>query len=213
MRCRRWPLWRPGSAGGRSSRRASVICLTGPTLASGRGEVLRRLIAHYTQTGDQANLCRILLAQASQEGVTLARYQQVQAVAGVLGTWPDIRPKLLMQSRGRERARIYLHEQDWGRAIEFARLPGTDEATVALVADGVKEHHPDEAISLYDALVRTNIQRSNRGGYQVAARYAGEIKLIYARVLKDKETGLRYIADIRKTNSRRPALLDEFRGL
>ena len=184
-----------------------------PEPASGHGGIIRRLVARYTEAQDEAGLCRTLMAQARQEGVTLALYTQAQTVAEMLGTWAEHRPELLKHARGVERARIYLHEGDWERAIEFARLPGTEERVQALVADAVKEQRPDEAIALYDALVRANLGQSNRNGYRAAARYAGEVKRIYRDVAGDGETAAQYIADIRKANPRRPALQEEFRGL
>ena len=184
-----------------------------PDPATARGEILRRLIAHYTEAKDEANLCRILMAQARQEGVTLMLYKQIQAVAEPLGTWGECRPELLKQSQGLERARIYLHERDWTRAIEFARLPGTEERVQALVADAVKEEHPDEAIALYDGLVQVNIRQFNRNGYRAAARYASEVKRIYLSVVGDGEMAALYLADIRLEHARRPALREEFAGL
>jgi len=184
-----------------------------PDLARGRGEILRRLLAHYTEAQDDANLCRILLAQARQEGVTVDLYTRVQSVAERVGTWGEHKPELLKQSQGLERARIYLHERDWTRAIAFARLPGTEERVQATVAGAVQETHPDEAIAIYDGLVQANIQRFNRGGYSAAARYASEVKRIYLRVFNDPEIAAQYIADIRKEHSRRPALREEFAGL
>lgn len=184
-----------------------------PDPASGRGEVLRRLISRYAEAGDDANLCRILMAQARQEGVTLALYQRIQTLVGKLGTWPELRPELLKQARGEERAKIYLHDQEWEKALAFAALPGTEDRVKTLVADGVKVRYPAEAIALYDGLVRAYIGRSNREGYQRVARYAGEVKLIYTKVLNDKAAASEYIAAIRKAHPRRPALLDEFRGL
>ena len=184
-----------------------------PDPSTGRGEVLRRLIAHYTEAGDNANLCRILMAQARQESVTLELYKRIQPVASTLGIWPERRAELLTQARGEAKARILLYEQDWDKAIAFARLPGTEQQVQALVADAVKERHPAEAIALYDGLVQANIQQFNRNGYHAAARHAGEVKRIYASILKDKEAAEQYITDIRKTHSRRPALQDEFRDL
>ena len=184
-----------------------------PDPSTGRGEAIRRLIAHYTEAGDMANLCRILMAQARQESVTLELYQRIQPVASKVGTWPERKAELLSQARGEAKARILLYEQEWDKAIAFAKLPGTEQQLQALVADAVKERHPSEAIALYDGLVQANIQQFNRNGYHAGARYAGEVKRIYESVLQDKDAGEQYITAIRKAHSRRPALQDEFRGL
>lgn len=180
----------------------------------GGGSVLQRLDAHYTEIGDDANLCRIVMTQARQTGVTLALYQRVEAIAKELGTWSERRAELLKQSQGVERARIYLHEQDWERAIAYARLSSTHyDRTREVVAEAVQEHFPEQAIELYEALVQECINQAKRDGYRKAAGYAARIKAIYTDVLKDNEAAAQYLADIRQANARRSALQDEFRDL
>lgn len=179
----------------------------------GVGEVLRRLAAHYTQTGDDTNLCRILMEQTRQHGLTLESYQQIQTLAERLGTWAEHRLTLLSRARGLQKARILLAERDWSAALAFARLSGTEERVRSLVADAIKEDLPDDALALYDAMVQANINLSNRGGYAEAARYAAEVMHIYRALLKDPERANRYVADIRTRYPRHRALQEEFRKL
>ena len=182
--------------------------------SNGEGEVLERLIAHYDTAGDDANLERILRIQARKSSVTLARYQRIQSVSTRRGTWPEPKPELLDLAYGVERARIYLHEQEWTEAIEFARLSvSTYDQTCSVVADAVKERHPKESIELYNLLVQAGISQAKRDGYHVAASYAVKIKAIYLTILKDKAAWEDYVGNIRNINSHRPALKDEFRGL
>jgi hypothetical protein len=46
-------------------------------------------------------------------------------------------------------AKIHLYEEDWPAAIELARQKTNYETMQVLVADGVKEKHPEEAIQIY----------------------------------------------------------------
>lgn len=179
----------------------------------GVGELLRRLAAHYTQAGDDANLCRILMEQTRQHGLTLESYQQIQVLAGRLETWPEHRPTLLNWARGLQKARILVAEWDWAEALAFARLSGTEERVRSLVADAIKEDLPNDALALYDAMVQANINLLNRGGYAEAARYAAEVMHIYRAILKDPEQAKHYVADIRTKYPRHRALQDEFRKL
>ncbi len=181
--------------------------------ARGVGELLRRLVTHYTQTGDDADLCRILMEQTRQHGLTLESYQQIQTLAERLGTWAEHRPVLLNRAQGLQRARILVAERDWAAALAFARQRGTEERVRSLVADAIKEEMPAEALALYDAMVQANINLSNRGGYAEAARYAAEVMHIYRAILRDPEQAKRYVADIRARYPRHRALQEEFSKL
>lgn len=179
----------------------------------GAGEVLRRLVVHYTQAGDDANLCRILMEQTQQYGLTLESYQQIQALAERLATWAEHRPVLLNRAQGLQRARILVSERNWVEALAFARQGGTEERVRSLVADAIKEAMPNDALALYDAMVQTNINLLNRGGYAEAARYAAEVMHIYRAILKDPEQAKSYVADIRAKYPRHRALQEEFAKL
>lgn len=179
----------------------------------GAGEVLRRLAAHYTQTGNDANLCRILMEQTRQHGLTLESYQQIQVLAGRLGTWAEHRPVLLNRAQGLQKARILVAERDWAAALAYVRDYNTDQRVRSLIADAIKEEMPHEALALYDAMVQANIGLSNRGGYAEAARYAAEVMHIYRAILKDPAQAQKYVADIRSKYPRHRALQEEFRKL
>ena len=179
----------------------------------GVGELLRRLVTHYTEAGDDANLCRILMEQTRQHGLTLESYSQIQALAGRLGTWAEHRPTLLNRAQGLQRARILVAERDWPEALAFANQPRMDARVRSLVADAVKEERPEEALALYDGLVQANISLSNRGGYAEAARYAAEVAHIYRSIVNDPAEAERYVADIRAKYPRHRALQEEFKKL
>jgi len=179
----------------------------------GVGEILRRLAAHYTQTGDDANLCRILMEQTRQHGLTLESYQQIQGLAGRLGNWAEHRLVLLNRAQGLQKARILVAERDWAAALAYVRDYNTDQRVRSLIADAIKEDLPGDALALYDAMVQANIGQSNRGGYAEAARYAAEVMHIYRAILKDPAQAERYLADIRAKYPRHRALQEEFRKL
>ena len=110
-------------------------------------------------------------------------------------------------------AEIYLYEKDWEAAIGLAHRNTRYEQLQVLVADGVKEHHPEKSIKIYQKLVQHYIDMKSRKHYSTAARYASEIKSIYLSILDNKDAWQRYIDGVRKRYPRHPALQDEFRGL
>ena len=179
----------------------------------GVGELLRRLVTHYTQTGGDANLCRILMEQTRQHGLTLESYSQIKTLAERLGTWAEHRPTLLNRAQGLQKARILVAERNWPEALAFANQPRMEERVRSLVADAVKEERPEEALALYDGLVQANIGLSNRGGYAEAARYAAEVAHIYRSIANDPAEAKRYVAAIRAKYPRHRALQEEFKKL
>ena len=82
-----------------------------------------------------------------------------------------------------------------------------------LVADGVKEHDPKQAIRIYEKLVQNYIDMKQRKHYRTAAGYAKEIKSIYTSIVGDTAAWSHYIKDVRTRYSRRSALKDELREL
>lgn len=180
------------------------------------GTILERLSGYYRERGDDENLLRVLLAQAEHRWPTLEIYRQVEEVAQRLKRWQAVREQFLGLINPYEYkilAEIYLYEKDWQAAIDLARQKSGQENVKSLVADTVKQHRPEAAIELYLTLVDFNIERANRKYYQVAAQYAARIKEVYLQILKDPASWQRYIDKIRSTNSRRPALQDEFKAL
>ncbi|MCI0490826.1 MAG: SWIM zinc finger family protein [Blastocatellia bacterium] len=179
------------------------------------GAVLTALAEIYKKRRDPENLCRILMAKAEYEKISLNLYKEIEALAEKTGNWEELQSKLLeLAKRDTETlAEIYLHEEDWEAALQLAKGKGIYERVRILVADGVKEHHPEEAIKIYEKLVQHNIDQQSRKYYKSAAHYAGKIKSIYLSILKDEDAWQRYIGRIRTRYPRHRALQDEFRGL
>jgi uncharacterized Zn finger protein len=178
--------------------------------------VLGALEKHYRDQKDDTNLCRILMTMAKYDEITLALYKQVEKASEKLGKWNEFRPALIELAKKQDLetlAKIYLYEKDWEAAIQLARRNTRDEVVQALVADGVKEHRPEESIKIYQKLVQSYIDMQSREHYRTAARYADKIKSIYLSILGDKGSWQRYIERIRDNYPRHRALQDEFRRL
>lgn len=182
---------------------------------TGSSIVLQILAAHYGDQGDNENLCRILMTTAEHDGITLDLYRQVETVSTELGTWDELRSRLVEGATRRPEtlARIHLYEEDWKAAIRVAGQNTRYENIQVLVADGVKEHDPKQAIRIYEKLVQNYIDMKQRKHYRTAAGYAKEIKSIYTSIVGDTAAWSHYIKDVRTRYSRRSALKDELREL
>ncbi len=179
------------------------------------GSVLHILEGHYQNRQDDGNLCRILMARAQYERLTLDLYKQIERVATRLGTWRECQSKLkeVAKKNPETLAKIHLYEEDWQAAIELAGQKTSYEAVQVLVADGVKGRQPEEAIKIHQRLVQRYIDMQSRQHYRTAANYAGKIKAIYESILKDKSAWQRYIDSVRQRYPRHRALQEEFKRL
>jgi hypothetical protein len=174
-----------------------------------------RLADHYRQIADTENRCRILIMTIDYCGVTLALYQQIEALAHQLEQWPMLRPELLKLAKFNREvlAQIYLYEQNWQAALELADQKNAYEPLRVLVADGVKTQQPESAISIYKELIQANADRKERKYCIVAATYARAVKAIYLTVLGDEVTWQGYLQELRDRYQRYSALHDEFKRL
>lgn len=184
------------------------------------GGVIDRLKTLYSETGDDKNLCRILLVQSRARGLTVEKYQHIKALSQSLGTWEELQPVLLSYARNNREtlARINLLEEDWDAALQLVPEKskygfGYSDNLRLLIAHGVKENRPEEALAILLPLVKSSIQQQNRSAYATAASYAADIKDIYCNILHDHDSWLKYIAGIRQRYPRHRALQEEFRWL
>lgn len=184
------------------------------------GGVLERLEHAYRETGDDENLCRILLVLIRARGLDVEQYQQIKTLALSSGTWASVQPILLADARDDRQtlAHIYLLEEDWDAALQLAQQQspysfGDRDDVRALVALGVKAHRPQAALAILRPLVQSHIDKKNRIAYAKAAEYAAAIKAIYRNVLHDEAAWHTYITDIRHRYPRHNALQEELRGL
>jgi uncharacterized Zn finger protein len=178
-------------------------------------ELLQTLADYYELKHDRENLCRILMAVAEYSGVTVELYQKIKTVSVKLGTWQLDRPKLLeiAQRNPETLAQIYLHEADWQAALELAHRQPHAERLQVLVAEGIKEHHPQKSVQIYEQLVQHYIDLKSRDHYRTAARHADAIKSIYLDILNEPDIWRQYIDAQRQRYPRHQALQDEFRRL
>ena len=180
-----------------------------------QGAALSTLAEIYKKRRDDKNLSRILMAQAEYLKLSLDLYKEIKALAAKTGEWEELHPQLsqLAKRDSETLAEIYLYEAEWDAAIKLAKEKGIYERVRVLVADGVKDHHPKEAIEIYEKLVQSNIDQQSRKYYRSAAHYARSIKSIYISVMNNKDAWQQYIGRIRNRYPRHTALQDEFREL
>lgn len=180
---------------------------------AGAESIFSLLTEHYRKQGDYANLDRILMVTANYGHIDLELYKEIETVAKKLRKWTEHKAQLIERAKKFPEllAQIYLYEQDWPAAINLAKRE-KNLGVRALVADGIRSQHPQEAIRIYDGLVQDLIAQRGRDSYRRAADYAGEIKEIY-QTLNAKKDWQGYLENIRKTNKRLTALQEEFRAL
>ncbi|MBW4495146.1 MAG: hypothetical protein KME26_19070 [Oscillatoria princeps RMCB-10] len=176
-------------------------------------ELLQTLADYYELKHDRENLCRILMAVAEYSGVSVELYQKIKDLSVKLGTWQLDRPKLLERAQRNPEtlAQIYLYEADWQAALELAHRQPHAERLQVLVAEGVKEHHPQKSVQIYEQLVQHYIDLKSRDHYRTAARHADAIKSIYLDILNEPDIWRQYIDALRLRYPRHQALQDEFR--
>ncbi|MEI6521161.1 MAG: hypothetical protein WCO98_14160 [bacterium] len=184
---------------------------------SNSGGILDRLENDYKKLGDNTNLCRILHIKSRCRGLNIESYKQIRNLSQSLGTWAELKPLVISYTiNNREMmARIYLVENEWDAALQLAneKTLYSSDNILSLVAYGVKEHRPKEALKILQKLVQNYIDQQNRTAYTTAAEYAEGIKNIYSTILKDNAGWQAYITKIRQRYPRHRALQDEFRNL
>ncbi len=174
----------------------------------------------YETSGDVQNLQRILIAQF-KEFPSLELYRRLKRVSESAGTWEaDLKRELLApleQSGGYGSelllAEIYVADGDYGKALAFSRRSDIGVAPLTHIAEGISQVYPEEAIAIYKRLINGYLAVNGRERYRAAAQLAAGMKQVYLDVLGDEAAWNNYIRGIRFDNRRRPALIDEFKGL
>ncbi len=182
---------------------------------SGRVSILSILASYYRAQQQDEHWHRILMATAEHDRVSLALYQQLEALSTKLGQWPESQPQLLKwaQRDSTVLAEIYLYQQDWQAAIRLAQRQHQSESLQTLVAEAVKGQHPAAAIAIYQQLVQSYIDLKHRDHYRRAAGYAARIKSIYQAIVQDADAWQHYITQVRQAYPRHRALQEEFAQL
>ncbi len=177
-------------------------------------KVFDELTEYYRQQKDDDNLSRILLKIAEHRYVTLDLYKEVKELGNKLGKWPEMQVSLIKYAEKHDEilAKIYLYEENWDKALEITQKSNIHEGIQVVIAEGVKQNRPFEAIAIYEKIVEYNIDQRKRDRYRQSATYANKIKAIYLQVLNDPDGWHRYLSTIRENHRRLPALIDEFRS-
>lgn len=149
------------------------------------------------------------------EASSLPFYRKIKTLAQEQKFWNEIQTSLMEKAENHALIDILLDERNYERAIKEALTKDEDlpDKSREKVARFVKKQYPKEAIRIYDFLVEKYIGYSVRNSYTMAAEYAMQMKEVYLHILKNASGWSRYINNIRKEYSKRPALLNEFREL
>jgi uncharacterized Zn finger protein len=153
---------------------------------------------------------------------SLARYEELQALAEERGNWPVLRPGVLRRlERERQYAlltEIHLRDDEVAQALPavkqasagsfpYAYAYGGEPLSIR-VAQAAERNYPREAIALYTAAAERLIRAQGRGNYAVAARYLARVRDLYQR-LGEGAMWDTLISDIREQNRRMRALKEE----
>jgi hypothetical protein len=171
-------------------------------------------LAQFHQT--QGNTEQFLQAQVAllNQSFTLDGYRTLQAEAAPLGQWKTLRQSLhqslTQQKRYGSLIDIALWEQDWQAAQRYLQhlRPWDKQKFQEKVATQIKTDEPETAIAFYRELIEQAIEERGRDNYRRAARFLKTIQPLYAQ-LHQTEMFQAYVAQLRKTNSRLPALKEE----
>lgn len=80
------------------------------------------------------------------------------------------------------------------------------------VAHAVWKSHPDEALSIWKALVAHEISQAKPKAYQVAGGYLKKMRAVYNHINKP-DAWTRYKSELRENNKRRPRMLNVLNSL
>jgi uncharacterized Zn finger protein len=174
----------------------------------------------YETQGDVQNLQRILTRQF-KEFPSLELYQRLKQVGESAGTWETgLKQNLLAPLEKGEHyrsdrllAELYVADADYDKALALSRRNDIGGEALSHIAGGIAQTYPEEAIAIYKRLIDGYLSVNGRDRYRAAAQLAARVKDIYLDILRDKATWNAYIQRIRSDNHRRPALIDEFKGL
>jgi uncharacterized Zn finger protein len=129
----------------------------------------------------------------------LENYQQIQKLAGPLGSWPRVRSRLLKQLTEKKRwdllVEIAIDEKDADQALKLAKnLPTYQQTPLKLKIAKISD--PKAAIAIYEELVHGAIARKNRSAYQEATQYLQSIQKL-RKLAKTSKEWKQYIQRVR----------------
>ena len=178
--------------------------------------VLEWLISHYEAKGELAEALEFALRLFGLQP-HLSHYQKIRELAGRLGSWPELRRRLLedLAAEGKHALliEIYLDEGELDQALELlnrehGRPVSLWPELIDEVARAAEGPRPREAIRLYERRVERLIELRGRENYREACRKLTRMRELYRRLGED-EAWEGYIAALRERNRKLPALQDE----
>jgi uncharacterized Zn finger protein len=198
-------------------------------VAAGRGRLAEEIVRDRLAEEDSLQLQAWLKARVEARGdvyeaadlakgifgswPTMMAYEDLVRLANEIGTWEELRPKVLDElTKGGAQPlviQIHLWENEPEEAVEALKaagweLTGVHGELARLVAMAVEESYPEGALWIYLELIDTAIGKRRREDYQRAAEY-----LVRVRELQDPDEWRSYIAGLRTRYRRLSALQDE----
>ena len=144
----------------------------------------------------------------------LENYRHIKRLAGT--SWENLRPTLIEKVAENhlpgDLINIYLEEKNWDAAIAYVEGNNWDYSQLEKVADAVIEHRPDWVMQVSLKKAEDLIARTQSKLYPDAARWLARAKQVYRNEGRSAEWQA-YIAQLRATYARRPALQRAIVGL
>ncbi|MCG2788113.1 MAG: SWIM zinc finger family protein [Anaerolineae bacterium] len=151
---------------------------------------------------------------AFAEGPSLEAYKHIQRLSGE--RWQQMKPaqiKILLQSNRTDAIiDVYLHEQEWDKAIALAEQNLYSYNLREKVADAVIAHRPDWVIRVSIKEAEKLIEPTQSKYYPHAARWLAKAKQAYLLSGRMAEWQA-YFAQLKTTYARRPSLQKELKKL
>jgi uncharacterized Zn finger protein len=153
--------------------------------------------------------------QAAFDGLpSLELYTMLKRLAG--SRWHERQPILIKTVRASQNsnvlADVYLAEEEWDSAIRTADQKAGDFSLIEKVADAVIASRPEWVIRVSCNQAEGLIEKTQSKYYAIAARWLAKAKKASIQASRKAEWEA-YLANLKRTYSRRPALQAELRRL
>lgn len=200
---------------------ALTIAKQGAERGEGRiVDLLEFLFEHYKSKDYPAALLYLKKIFAEEAGTEM--YKRLKQFAhsddwASLDTW--CRTVLKKQRKTNQLARIQLDNKEYDHVLEYVlEKPSNvfftyDFSEKESFAKQLIPFYPEKLLPFYMQKINWCLEQMGRDNYKKAAHYTQFVKDIYTRYLHKEDLWKSFIENIRKTYEKRPALLEEFKGL
>lgn len=151
---------------------------------------------------------------AFDESASFELYKTLQRLSGA--GWNDLKPhlmeKLIASPNPSQLADVYLYEKDWDAAIQLAEKYPWGYTLLEKVADAVIPHRPEWVIRVSIKQAEGLIEKTQSKLYPTAANWLAKAKKAYLQAGRKADWDA-YLASLRTTYARRPALQAALRSL